>query len=84
MNAREIRLGDLHLRFHADGGERLANDFFDALPDLRVVFFARNEHQAGIEPAKRVASQQHPNPRALLQSENAGDDAVQFRNGRLE
>jgi len=55
VNAREVRFRDLDLRFHAERRERLANDFLDALPDLRVVFFARHEHQAGIEPAKRVA-----------------------------
>ena len=80
----EVRLRYLHLRFHAGRGKCLANYRFDALTDLRVVFLARHEHQAGVEPAKCVAPQQHANPRALLQAEDAGDDAVQFRNARLE
>src|SRR6202021_3454286 len=34
--------------------------------------------------AKWGAAQQHANPRALLQPEDAGDDAIQFRNAGLE
>ena len=55
--------------------KRLADDAFDALADLRVVFLARHEHQAGIEAAKCVAPQQHAHARPLLQAEDAGDDA---------
>ena len=84
MNAREIRLGDLHLRFHAERGERLADDAFDALAHLGVVLLARHENQAGIEAPKRVAAQQQPHARPLLQTEDAGDDADQIRHAGLE
>ncbi len=66
VNAGEVRLCDLHLRLHAVRGKCLADDFFDALTDLCVVFFARYEHQAGIESVKRIAPEQHANPRTLL------------------
>src|SRR5260370_121422 len=84
VNAGEVRLRDLHLRFHAERGKRLADDFFDALTDLCVVFFARHEHQAGIESVKRIAPEQHANPRTLLQSEYARDDTIQLGNTCLE
>jgi hypothetical protein len=33
-----------------------AYDTLDALPYHRVVFFARHEHQARVEPSERVAA----------------------------
>ncbi len=84
MDSGEIRFGDLHLGFHAERGKRLADDFFDALADLSIVFFARHVDQAGIESAERIAPQQHADARALLQAEYSRDDAVQLGDARLE
>ncbi len=46
VDAREVGLGDLNLRFHADGIERVAYHPLDALPHDGVVFLARHEDQA--------------------------------------
>ena len=56
VDSGKIGFGDLHLRFHAQGIECFAYDTLDALPYHRVVFFARHEHQARVEPSERVAA----------------------------
>ena len=53
VDAGEVRFGDLHLRFHADRRERLADDALDALAHLGVVLLARHENQARIEAPER-------------------------------
>ena len=84
MDACKIRFRDLNLGFHAERGKGLADHALDSLADLRVVFLARHEHQAGIKAMEKIAAQQHAHPRPLLQADDAGDDAVEFGNARLK
>ena len=84
MDARQVRFGDLHLQLDARGVEGSADHRFDALSHDRVVFFARHEHQAGIETPERIAAQQQPHPGPFLQPENAGHHLDEFRHAGLE
>src|ERR1700730_1885491 len=78
VNPRKVGLGDLHLRFHADRGESVADDAFDALADLRVVSLAGYVDEARIESPKCVAPQQQTHARPLLQTKDPGDDTDEF------
>jgi hypothetical protein len=80
----QIRLGDLHLRFHADRRQRGTDDALDALTHLGVVLFARHEHEARIEAPERIAAEQEAHPRPLLQSEDAGHQPDEIGHARLK
>ena len=75
VQAREHRIGDLHLRFDVRAAEALAHDALDALAHFGVVAVARHVDEAGIEALVAVAAREQAHAAALVQVDDAAHDA---------
>jgi hypothetical protein len=84
VQARERRLGDLHLRLERLAAELLEQDRLDALAGLGVVAVARHVQQAGEEALVRIAAQQQAHAAPLVQVDDPAERLHEFRHRRLE
>ena len=84
VQAREVRIRDLHLRFHVRAAEALAHDAFDALAHLGVVAIARHVDQAGIEAPVGVAAREQAHASAFVEIDDAAHAGDQLRGRHLE
>ena len=84
MQAREHRVGDLHLGLDVGAAEARAHDAFDALAHLGVVAVARHVHEARVETLVAVAPREQPHPASLVQIDDAAHDSDELRDAHLE
>ena len=84
MQAREHRVRQLHLGFDRGAVEVLAHDGLDTLAYLRVVAIARDVDEAGVEAAEGIAPHEEAHLLALVEIDDAANDAHQVRDRGLE